>query len=779
MVCTRWTWPRLAPTVVGALVCGGAAVAAADPGAASASAATSLDTVVVASTPLAGSDVDERQLATASRALTDRDVLRTGIPSLTTALTSRIPSVFAQDVEGNAFQPDILFRGFTASPVAGTPQGLAIYVNGVRFNDPFGDTVNWDLIPPSAISTATVQGPNPAFGLNALGGSLNVRLKNGFANPGASVTAYGGSFGRRSAILEAGAARDAWAVYAVGDATHDDGYRRTSESDLYRFYADLGWRRDDAEAHLGLTAAHNRLGNPGATPIEALAADRAAIFTAPNTVDNKYYAADLAGSLRLGASGTLEGLAYYHRLDQAVPNGITEQVSACDDGSNNLCNDDGSVVTTTGGVPVHDFLNGGPYSGLSEQRLHLSSYGAALQWTSPATIAGHANRFVAGVSEDAASSRFDGSQTLGGFDPLSRAFLGPGVLLVEPDQGINPVAVKSVTHTTGVFFTDVLTVASDLDLNLAARYNDEEITLEDLNGGPVSGRHRFGRLNPLAGLAWQATRAVNLYASYAETNRAPTPQELSCASAAYPCSLLNFFVGDPDLKQVVARTFAAGVRARPTAEISAGVEAFRSDNRDDIIYEAVPGNANLAFYTNAGRTRRQGLEANAAIEHGSWRAALGYAYTDATFRTALSLNGGSNPAQDANGVLAVPVGSHLPGVPRHRATLTVDVDLGHALTLGGGVVVVSPTYRYGDEGNATPPLAGFTVLDANLAWRLGGGWSVFAVVNNLTDRRYETYGAFGPVTTVPWPAVPGGVTDPRTACPAAPRALYAGIRWGR
>ena len=95
------------------------------------------------------------------------------------------------------------------------------------------------------------------------------------------------------------------------------------------------------------------------------------------------------------------------------------------------------------------------------------------------------------------------------------------------------------------------------------------------------------------------------------------------------------------------------------------------------------------------------------------------------------------------------------------------------------MVIVSPTYRYGDEGNATPPLAGFTVLDANLAWRLGGGWSVFAVVNNLTDRRYNTYGAFGPVTTVPWPAVPGGVTDPRTACPAAPRALYAGIRWGR
>jgi iron complex outermembrane receptor protein len=103
-------------------------------------------------------------VAASTRVLGPSDINRTGIPSLTGAILDNIPSVTVNDAEGNAFQPDILFRGFTASPVAGTPQGIAIFVNGERFNDAFGDTVNWDLIPPSAIQSATLEAANPVFG---------------------------------------------------------------------------------------------------------------------------------------------------------------------------------------------------------------------------------------------------------------------------------------------------------------------------------------------------------------------------------------------------------------------------------------------------------------------------------------------------------------------------------------------------------------------------------------------------------------------------------------
>src|SRR3984893_3373487 len=229
--------------------------------------------VVVGSTPLPGSDVERDRVPTATQVLSAQDVNRTGIPSLTGAILGNLPSASVNDVEGNAFQPDILFRGFTASPVAGTPQGLAVYVNGARFNDAFGDTVNWDLIPPSAIKAVNIEAANPVFGLNALGGSVSVQLKNGFTDIADSVTAYRWSYGRRAGILEVSQRAGDFAIYIAADATHDNGFRQTGTSDLYRLYTDFGWRSGPAEAHLSVIAAHDRLGNPGASPIQALAAD--------------------------------------------------------------------------------------------------------------------------------------------------------------------------------------------------------------------------------------------------------------------------------------------------------------------------------------------------------------------------------------------------------------------------------------------------------------------------------------------------------------------------
>lgn len=45
-------------------------------------------------------------------------------------------------------------------------------------------------------------------------------------------------------------------------------------------------------------------------------------------------------------------------------------------------------------------------------------------------------------------------------------------------------------------------------------------------------------------------------------------------------------------------------------------------------------------------------------------------------------------------------------------------------------------------------MAGYAVLDVNAAYRAGEHLTVFAVVNNVLDRRYDTYGSFGPVGDV-------------------------------
>ena len=91
-----------------------------------------------------------------------------------------VQSVDINEAQGNPSQTDINYRGFTASPLLGTPQGLSVFLDGVRINEPFGDVVNWDLIPQAAISTIQlIPGSNPTFGLNTLGGAIAVTTKNG------------------------------------------------------------------------------------------------------------------------------------------------------------------------------------------------------------------------------------------------------------------------------------------------------------------------------------------------------------------------------------------------------------------------------------------------------------------------------------------------------------------------------------------------------------------------------------------------------------------------
>ena len=732
-----------------------------------------LPITVIGSTPLMGSDLNR------DRVLGSGDINRTGIPTLTGALLENLASATINDTEGNGFQPDILFRGFTASPVAGTPQGLAVYVNGARFNDAFGDTVNWDLIPPVAIESVALEAANPVYGLNALGGSMSIRLKNGFNTQTANITAYGGSYGRASSILEFGHQYGEFAIYAAADATHDNGFRQTNASDLYRLYTDLGWRGGGGELHLGITAARTELGNPGASPEQALDANISNIFTAPNVVENTYLGFNLNGGYTLSEAITLQGVAYFQTLNQVIPNGTTVQVAACGNGTNLLCNDDGSVVTTFNGQPVTDYLNGGPYSGLSLQQLGSHAYGASAEATDRATLGDHDNYLVSGLSVDGSASIFAGIAEIGGFDPYTREFVGPGVVQDQPSEGVNPVRVKSDTRFYGVFATDQFSAAPNLDLTLAGRFNSAQIDLEDERGGPVNGAHTYNRFNPSAGFTYRRSTPLQFYGNYAQTNRAPTPLELSCASAATPCSLLNFFVGDPNLNQVVAHTYEVGLRGHTgtgsQGKWSWNLDAYRTESNNDIIFETTVYNPNLAFYTNAGRTLREGVEANFCVDLRQLRVNLGYAYTKATFQTPLLLNTNS-PAGDANGNEQVQPGDRIPGIPLHRGNLVVDYTLTERLSVGASVVAQGNVYRFGDEANLTQPLGGYTVVDLNAAFRPNERITLFAVVNNVFDKRYYTYGSFGPVGEVPWPNIPGGVTDPRTASPGTPIAVYGGLR---
>ena len=256
---------------------------------------------IIGTSPLLGSGVDRDTVPAETNVLKGDDLTRGGTapPDPVRALNEQVGGVNLDSASGNPYQPTMFYHGFEASALQGTPQGLAVYVNGVRFNQAFGDTVNFDLLPNMAIDQMNLEGSNPVFGLNALGGALNVRLKNGFTYQGGEIEASGGSFDTLGVNFQYGKQSGDTAVYVAASGMHQDGWRDLQSSDLENFYGDIGWRGNTGELHFNVLAANTVLNGPGTSPVELLAADPAAQFTGPNQISNRFVQMSLSGNLQI------------------------------------------------------------------------------------------------------------------------------------------------------------------------------------------------------------------------------------------------------------------------------------------------------------------------------------------------------------------------------------------------------------------------------------------------------------------------------------------------
>jgi iron complex outermembrane receptor protein len=731
---------------------------------------------IIATSPLIGSGIDRNTVPAATNVLNSDDIKRQGTPDLTRALQQQVGGVSLDSASGNQFQPTFLYHGFAASPLQGTPQGLAVYVNGVRFNQPFGDTVDWDLIPDIAIDQINLEGSNPVFGLNALGGSINVQLKNGFNWQGLEADLSGGSFGQVQGEFQFGKSAGSTSTYVAANILHQGGWRDLQSSNIQNLYGDIGWRSDSAELHLNITGAHSVLNGPGTSPVELLAVDPSAQFTAPNQISNTYGAVSLNGSVDISDTTSVQAVAYYRYFLQRVTNGNAPNDTPCDDGSGQLCSD-GTISTTLGGAPIPDFLNGGPYSELDTQTTNTNAYGTSAQITNSNSIFGFKNQVVAGVSFDGAQTLFGATSFVGGLSPFSREFIGPGVVIDEPGAN-SPVRVAISNATYGVYLTDTLNLTSRLAVTLSGRFNAALINLNDQNGGDLTGNHSYTHFNPAAGVTYQFAPWLTAYAGYSVANRAPTPAELSCASPADSCSLANFFVGDPDLQQVVAHTAEVGIRGNVTpfdgARLSYNLDYFRSTLDNDIAFinSVTQGRA---FFANIGQTRRQGVDAAVQLKTDRWLAWVAYSYVSATYLSGFVEASGSNPAADADGNITINPGNRLPGIPAHQVKVGLNYKVTDKWTVGASAIGVTPAFLFGDEANLTAPLPGYFTVNLNTSYQLTKNVQLFAWAENVTNARYYTFGTFSPTSSVPIVQAPDA-SNPRSYSPAAPIGGFGGIR---
>lgn len=733
---------------------------------------------IIGATPLLGSGVDRDKVPAETTVIDSSAISRDGNPDFLHALNTEAPGVVFDDAASNPYQPTVFYHGFQASPLQGNEQGLAVYLNGSRFNSAFGDTVNWDLIPDIAIDRMNLEGSNPVFGLNALGGALAVQMKNGFTYHGNEVDLLGGSFGHYEGQFQSGIQSGNVAVYVAARGLHQDGWRYPQSSDLGNFFGDIGWRNDQAEFHIDVTQAQTRLNGPGTSPIEQIQADPSATFTGPALLTNHYTRVNATGNFNLSDATSIQTDAYYSYLMQKYANGAVPDVDPCNDGSGLICASPGVPATGLNGQPIPDFLNGGPYNQLDLQSTGTSGYGGSLQVTNHTPLFGHGNQFVAGASFDGARTLYAALSELGGLYVPTSIFYGPGYTIDLADGSIAPVRADIVNAYYGTYFTDTFDIAPTLSANVAGRFNFAEVDLSDQLGTALTGNHDYRRFNPSAGLTWKAMPGLTVYGSYAEANRAPMPAELTCASAAAPCSLANFLVADPDLQQVVARTFEAGVRTQShpfaDATLNSELSLYRTTLSNDILAvgSSLPG---LSFFQNVGSTLRQGFDLNFKLKYRRLSAYLGYSFIDATFQTPFTEQSPSSPAADVDGNIFIRSGDRLPGIPQNVLKFGADYSITDAWTVGGTGLYESGMYLFGDEANLTPPLPSFFVLGLHTTYQLTKNFQFFAKIDNTFNAQYYTYGTFGPTAALPIAQAPGA-TNPRSYSPAAPISALVGVR---
>jgi iron complex outermembrane recepter protein len=710
---------------------------------------------VVGTTPLPGLGTPLRDVPANVQTFGGREFGRQRQGNLSEFLENNPTSITVNSAQGNPYQADISFRGFTASPLVGVPQGLSVFQDGVRINESFGDVVNWDLLPQSAIaSLQLIPGSNPLFGLNTLGGALSIYTKSGRDYPGGGVELSGGSFGRRTLQFEQGGVRGVWDYFATANLSKEHGWAQHNPSRVEQFFGKVGRRTGQDQFDVSLTVANNRLEGTQTLP-PSFFDDRTQAYTYPDVNKNQLAMLSLKG--RRGVSGDMElgGNAYLRRFQNHNL-------------SSNVNGNFGEVDPATGAVDNVQAFN-------DRAAIEQTSYGLSGQLTVTAPLAGRRNQFVAGASADAGRARYTQDAQPADFD-ASRGTVATGDFAPQTDA-------KTRARNVAVYAMNTLAIDERWTLTASGRFNDASISIRDQSGtnSALDGDHRFRRFNPALGLTFNPAPGFTAYASYNEGMRAPTAAELTCADPAAPCKLPNAFLADPPLKKVVAKTFELGARGRAD-DTSWSAAVYRTELTDDIQFVSSGGAAvNAGYFRNVGKTQRQGLEVTGSTKWGRLGLLARYSLIEAKFKTGFVENSPANSAADANGDISVASGSRIPGIPRQSMRVRLDWEATDAVSLGANVVINSGNQLRGDESNqdVNGKVRGYGVLNLDARWKVANGLELFGRADNVFNRRYANFGvlglnAFANATKTFDPA--HAVAEPFYGL-GAPRGAWVGLRY--
>ena len=775
---------------------------------------------VVSETPLAGTDLQINQIAAPVQTATAVDIENSGALDLADFMNRGLNGVSINEMAGNPFQPDVNYRGYTASSLLGTPEGISVYVDGVRQNQPFGDVVSWDLIPKDAISEiALIPGSDPLFGLNTLGGALSVTTKSGLTNPGWAGHVLYGSSGRKEVEGEWGGGKATgfnWFLSGLG--FHESGWRFDSPSDVRQGFARLGWRTNKTDLALTMSYGYNTLIGNGVQDYRLLAYNYTSSYSVPDAIADRSPSFNFIARHSFNDNLTITGNAFYRniRTESINPN-FNDDVTGND--IYQPTPDEQAVLAAAGytGFPasganitntpfpkwacIAEALTpgGSPDSTCDGVNIYSkqvqNEYGFSGQFTWITNPGIGRNQFAAGGSVDRNNITY--SQT------ADFAYVLPNYSLVSVpawqdgstvDSDGNPidtrVGFKGHAPNWSLYFADTLTLWKTVNVTVSGRYNRDTVNNLDLlnpmaGPGSLTGDYTFQRFNPAVGITWSPISSVNAYARFAQGSRAPTSIELGCADASAPCSLPNSLSSDPPLQQVVTDTWEAGLRGKPDIpgfhNLSWNVGAFRDENHNDILFIAAP-EIGTGYFQNFAKTLRESVDADLDGRIGPVSWGFDWTFLSATYQSVETLDGSANntnsfalqgyPGLDGN--ITVHPGNRIPVIPKQTGKAFAIWQATHKLMFEMSEVIASSSYARGNENNAYtadgvyylgPGVSpGYAITNFRAHYDLTRHLQLALQMDNLFNHEYYTAAwlsgttltAQGAFQTLPFPAYANG-----------------------
>ena len=753
------------------------------------SASTSV--TVFSPTPIGQPDQSLDAIPVPVQGLTAKNLADSNALDLADLMNKRLTSVYVNENAGNPYQPDVNYRGYTASPLLGTPEGLSVYLDGVRQNQPFGDIVAWDLIPKVAIrDMALIPGSDPVYGLNTLGGAISVQTKNGLNAPGGVLQLTGGKFGRRAGEGELGAVLPkGFNYYLAGNLYREDGWRQFSPSEVRQSFLKLGWTDANTSVFLSGAYANNWMTGNGTSDYRFLTRDWTGVNTIPDVTWDRSPSLTLNVTHALSDKLTLSANAYYRYVRTGSSNGDLNDDSFSGD-LYDLGDDDIAALTaagytgfpTTGDSTTEPFPfwlclaqvlqnddGGNPSSTctgvITRTQDKQNSYGLSglTTWRTK-----H-NRLSVGAGWDRGTSTYHQLTQLGYLNPDNVSFtLVPiffdGTTFSGGDPVDNQVLLHGTVNTPSVYATDTLTYGP-WAVTLSGRYN--HTSLDNLDYLPVSaargnltGNNVFQRFNPAAGFTYKPSRFFNTYFDYSEASRSPTSIELGCSDPNEPCNLPNALVSDPPLRQVVTRTFEVGIRSNESLSFHWSADYFFGQNHNDLLFVASE-QTGFGYFLNFGKTRRDGIELEISRDWRHWGIGSNYTFLNATYQSPQTIDGGSNSTNDSalagqpgidDDIHIVP-GDFIPQAPRNLFKLYGQYRPSSKLTAELNVLAVGSSFARGNENNLDQSdgvyyngpgkSAGYGIASLGARYQVNDRVQLFVQMNNLLDKHYSTGAQLG------------------------------------